>query len=403
MGDNVADVVVVGGGPAGSATSILLARLGYQVVLFDRAHFPRAKPCGEYMSPGVADTLRRLRLDAALDRTPPRTVPGMEIVAPNGGSMRIEYVRDGLTRTAMTMSRDMLDTRLVELAKREGVEVREGERVRGPLMREGRVAGVLASRNGDRCTLEARLTIAADGARSVLARDLGLAAAPRWPVRLGLVAHFAEDPGSPFDYGQMHVARGGYCGIAPLPHGRLNVAMVIREDAVRRSRLTATETYDRWIDTHPHLSRALRGTSRTSSVFGMGPIGSRIRRPWFPGILFVGDAAGFFDPFTGEGIFRALNGAELAAEVANRALTLNRVGAGTLRDYERLRADRFRHKEAVASLVQLFVQYPLLMRYALPRLSGRPVPYRALSGALGDISDARDFLRPAVLWSALHP
>ncbi|GAC1324196.1 MAG: geranylgeranyl reductase family protein [Chloroflexota bacterium] len=403
MPGDVSDVIVAGAGPAGSVTAILLARLGYQVRLVDARHFPRSKPCGEFMSPGVMNTLRRLDLEVALRQIPPRDVAGMNIIGPSGASMQVEYQVDGVRRDAITLRRVDLDTQLVRLAAAEGVEVCEGVRVRGPRLNDGTVVGLVASRHGQEDVMRARLTVVADGAQSALARALGLRKPARWPVRLGLVAHYEENPGFTFTHGQMHVGHGGYCGIAPLPDGRLNVAMVLRADAVRSSRLPAKAVFEQWIRSHRALAQDLEPHSRSSPVFGIGPVGSRAVRPWFPGALLVGDAAGFFDPFTGEGIFRALNGAEMAAQVAHDALTRGDVSASTLSAYGTLRSERFRDKQAVTSLVQLFVQYPRLMAYALPRLARRPVPYQALSGALGDLADAREFLRPSVLWSALRP
>ena len=397
------DAIVVGGGPAGAATAIMLSRLGHDVVLLDRMHFPRSKPCGEYMSPGVALTLERLGLLHALSPVVPRNVTGMDIVAPSGTTLSMRYSSDGQPRSAITLMRRDLDSQLIQLAVESRVRVLQGVPARRPLLKDGKVAGVLASDAGDDVTFTAPLTIAADGAQSVLARGIGLSAPPRWPRRLGLVAHFREQPGVIRESGEMHVDHEGYCGIAPLPDGYLNVAMVLREDAVRRSAGTATDLFDRWIERHPALRSALKGAKRVTPVRGVARIGSRAVRPWHPGALLVGDAAGFFDPFTGEGIYRALNGAELAALVAHEALTRGDAGGARLQVYERLRRERFRDKQLVTTLVQLFVQYPRMMQYALPRLSRRPGPYAALSGALGDLADPRRFLQPGTLWGALHP
>ncbi|MGI8825761.1 MAG: NAD(P)/FAD-dependent oxidoreductase [Chloroflexota bacterium] len=398
-----ADIVVVGAGPAGATSAILLARLGYHVVLIDRQHFPRPKPCGEYMSPGVEETMRRLGLFSAFRQTPPRHVPGMRIIAPSGLPLELRYQRLGNTCPAITIDRITLDAQLVGLARESGVEVREGMRVRAPLIENRTVTGVAAVSGDREVTLRSRLVIGADGSRSVLARALGLARPAHWPVRLGLMAHYREQETAPFALGEMHVSAGGYCGIAPLPGGRLNVAMVVREDALRRERVPVATFFDRWIESQPRLRGALAGSERLTPIRGIGPIGSRIQRAWYPGLMLVGDAAGFFDPFTGEGIFRGLNGAEMVADVAHLALRRGDVGERQLARYQKMRRERFSHKQAVTTLVQLFVRYPLLLHYALPRLAARPGPYGALAGALGDVADAREFLRPAVLVSAFLP
>ncbi len=397
MGENW-DVAVAGAGPAGSASACLLARQGYRVVLLDRAHFPRPKACAEYMSPGVIETVQRLGLGGHLEPRDACRVPGMDIISPRGSCFRLEYHLDQRRLWASTLPRHQFDAALLRAAQDAGVHTYEGWHARSPIVEDGAVRGFRGMAGGETVEVRARLCIIADGCRSALARALGLAVPPRWPVRLGLVAYFGGTPRLQGGFGQMHVRADGYCGIAPLPDGQVNVAIVVPADAVRRAGIGAVQFFDRWIEQSPTLRDALAGCERISPVRGVGPIGSRTRRAWCPGALLVGDAAAFFDPFTGEGIYRALRGAEIAAHVATRALC----GLSTS-EYDRLRSAAFRRKEFVTSLVQLFVQYPQLMEYSLPRLARRTKPARTLSLVLGDVQDAGAFLRPGMLWSALRP
>lgn len=400
---NPVDVLVVGAGPAGAVSALSLARMGYSVLLVDRCHFPRAKACGEYLSPGVIDSLARLGVGELVRRPEARRVPGMEIVSPRGHVLRISYSDGELPVPAYTVPRSDLDEMLVRAAQHAGAELREGFVARAPLIEGGMVRGIRGMQDGDAQEVRARITIVADGSRSVMVRRLGLTRAVRWPTRLGLVAYFAGSGELRDGYGQMHVARGGYCGIAPLSNNRLNVAVVIPYRAGRRSGQSATRTYERWIADHPAVGRTLQGCLRETSVRGVAPIGTRAARSSVAGALLVGDAAGFFDPFTGEGIFRALEGAQLAARVAHTALQSNDMSEHTLRTYDEMRYARFRWKQRTTALVQLFVQFPALSNYALPRLARRPVPRTRLSMALGDIGDARAFLAPEMLWAALRP
>jgi flavin-dependent dehydrogenase len=117
----------------------------------------------------------------------------------------------------------------------------------------------------------------------------------------------------------------------------------------------------------------------------------------------VGDAAGFFDPFTGEGVYKALRGAELAAQVASSALERNDLSARSLARYDSLRRKEFAAKDAVCRLVQLFVGLPPAMDYVTARLATRPTPRETLTGVLGDYGDARAALSPVYLWSLLRP
>lgn len=396
------DVAVVGGGPAGSTSAALLAEQGLKVILVDRSHFPRPKACAEYMSPGVGQLLNRLTLDEALQGVSQQSVPGMDIISSAGRRLRLQYCLDGEAISAFTMSRSTLDHCLLGLAERRGVQVEEGFVARKPIIENGMVCGISGSSRSRSKFIRARLTIVADGSRSTLAHSLNLAIAPFWPVRMGLVAHFAGQPRLDSGYGQMHVSSQGYCGVAPLPNGQVNVAMVFHASILQRTGENASSFFDNWIHRHPLLRSTLEECSRISSVRGLNPLGSRARREWGPGFLLVGDAAGFFDPFTGEGIYRALAGAELAAETGAAALAKGDVSASALRPYGDLRKTAFGWKSRLTELVQLFVQRPALMEYALPRLASRPEPRQKLANALGDVIEARQFLNASTMASALR-
>lgn len=397
------DVAVVGAGPAGATSAALLARLGHSVIMLDRAHFPRPKACAEYMSPGVAVVLKRLGLQSILGPSSPQTVPGMDIMSPRGAVLRVKYEHDGEAFHASTLPRHMLDAALVRHAVQQGVHVVEGYVAKAAVHEGTVVCGVMGSQAGAERTISARLTVIADGARSALTRSLGLSVVPRWPLRMGLVAHYEGHGNFPDGFGSMLVGNGGYCGLAPLPNEQVNVAVVAGLTMVRNSGLSATQYFERWIRSDPRLGIALSAARRATPVRGVGPVGSRSSQVWLPGALLVGDAAGFFDPFTGEGIYRALRGAEMVAEVGHRALCTPDRSVELLREYPALRSRAFGRKQIVTGLVQLFVQYPWLMDYALPRLAARPTPAGSLGMVLGDLTDAREFLTPRMLWSALRP
>ena len=126
-----ADVIVVGGGPAGSATAALLAGWGHDVLLLDRARFPRDKACAEYLSPATYDVLERLgALPRVLDAGAVRPF-GMRVIASRHGQATIAYPDGGGRRRALCLTRRVLDATLLEMARQAGVQVREGEQVTG--------------------------------------------------------------------------------------------------------------------------------------------------------------------------------------------------------------------------------------------------------------------------------
>ena len=148
--------------------------------------------------------------------------------------------------------------------------------------------------------------------------------------------------------------------------------------------------------------RAERAT-RVTPVRGVGPLARRVRRVYGDGFLLAGDAAGFFDPFTGEGIFDALTSGTLAGEVLADALAARDLTAARLVEYDRRRKHALRAKRRAAQLVQLFVRSPRMMDYALTRIAARPPVAATMTGVFGDYRDARVVLSPRFLWATLRP
>jgi menaquinone-9 beta-reductase len=390
------DVVVVGAGPAGAACALLLARAGFAVVLLDKTRFPRPKPCGEYTSPAVAAVLARLGLRQAVDAAGACWLRGMRLYAPDGSAWLIDYAAQG--QRALALPRATLDHVLVEAAAHAGARVVEGYRVERLETDREVVVGVRGRLGGTPTRLAARLVVGADGLHSVVARGLGMGVALPWPRRLGLVAHYE---GLPLDgYGEMYVGRHGYCGLAPLGDGLVNVGIVVDLPDAGDS-LTAAARYERALAGIPAAARRLAGARRVSPVRGMGPLAWRARRVSGAGWLLVGDAAGFLDPFTGDGVYEALRGAELAAAVAGRALATGDLSARALAAYAPLRRRVFGGKRRLGWVLQLFVHQPALLAYALRRLQARPPLDRRLVAALGDFGDAAAALQVPYLWSIL--
>lgn len=398
------EVVVVGGGPAGSATAAFLAQRGHDVLLLDKARFPRRKACSEYASPALIEVLDRLGARPAYEAEGPVRLRGTDIVTPRGRRVRIAYPDDGAGRRALTMSRTRLDPLLLDHARACGVEVREGVRVSGLIREGGAVRGVAESApDGFETRIGARLLVGADGLHSVVGRELGVRAEMVWPRRLGLVAHFAGVEGLPEEYGEMHVAPWGYCGIAALPGGLTSVGMALDMRRYRGAARSRDGMYHEALGMFSGLGPRLRSARRVSLVGGVGPIARRAARTQGDGWALAGDAAGFTDPFTGEGIYRAVRSAELLAGVASPALRRGDVSAAALAPYAAARREAFRHKSLVVLAVQAFASYPALLEYAATRGLSRPDILATLSAVLGDCADARHALRPRFLLDALRP
>jgi geranylgeranyl reductase family protein len=384
-------VVVVGGGPAGTATAILLRQRGHDVLLLDEARFPRDKVCGEGVSPEAWRVLDLLDARAAVRALGPHPLRGMSLVSPRGIAFHGTYRRAD-DDVGFAVRRDRLDATLLACARTAGVEVREGVKVSAVLRANEQVTGVAAG--GER--IDARLVVAADGRRSVVARGLGLLTEHRSLRKFAVRGHWTGVEGLR-ESGEMHVGLGGYCGIAPLGPRNANVAFVLDRRAMTAAGGDLEAFYRatiaaRWPALHERLTRA----TLVAPPRAIGPLALVARRAWAPGALLVGDAAGFYDPFTGEGVTLALRSAELAAQTADAALASGRTA--DLEAYERARRDATRDKFRLNRLLQHVVAWPGLADSVARRLARRPDLADQLVGIAGDFVPARSALGPGFLW-----
>lgn len=392
------DVLVVGGGPAGSSAAWHCAQAGLEVCVLDRAAFPRTKPCAEYVSP---EGSRILHAMGALDtlETQAAQLTGMVVHAPSGGRIHGEFVAHhgfrGFRDRGLGIRREVLDTVLLDRARDAGVQVMERAKVDALTVdRTGAVTGV--ETNGR--TISARLVIGADGLRSVVSRRLGLAHQSRVMRRVALVAHYRDVAGVG-TLGEMHVTRNGYVGLARVNEGLVNVALVVPARAAAAMRGNAEGFLDAWLRAHPSLSARFAGATRETPVRATGPFASRAKRPWAPGVMLTGDAADFFDPFTGEGIYSALRGGELLAPFAHEAVRASTRAQQlqALRGYEQARVQQFGGKWRVEKLIGLAVAMPPLLDYASRVLSRDRDLADLLIGVTGDFVPPSAVLRPGTL------
>jgi flavin-dependent dehydrogenase len=389
------DVIVVGAGPAGAATAILLAERGISVLVLDRAEFPRPKICGEYLSPEAGRLLDRLGVLKALEAAGATPLAGMRITAPDGTTVVGRYRAVGGWRPyrehALGVSRATLDATLADRLRALPVDFRERVRVVDVVREGAQVVGVTAVDAQQRPeTWRAPLVIGADGRASVIAARLDCRR-PHRLRRMALVTYVSGVAGCR-GLGEIFVDPPDYAILNPLAPDRVNASIVVplAHAAPWSARL---ESFFGARARHlRHLSARLAGARREAPVAAMGPLAYRVTPPREGGVLLVGDAAGFYDPFTGEGIFAALRGAELATETAARALAAGDLSPRALAEYRRARRAAFAGKARVTRILQLVIGRRSLANLAARQLARRPRLLDLLLGVVGDFVPPRALL-----------
>lgn len=402
MSVTASDVLVIGAGPAGSATALFLARVGYDVTLLDRAAFPRDKLCGEYLTPGAVGLLRD-----EMGVLPALLAGGAawltrETVVPHRAR-----AFSGST-DALACPRTVTDKVLRDAAASAGARVVEGMNIRRILRVGSGIAGAVGlDADGVEHEFRARVTVGADGTRSLLARDMGVVRAIPRLQRIALVAHFHPRDTSPETAVTMHLPRDrsdACCGVGAAcgPERTRNVNIVVPiSEAPRMAGRRQTYFEERLRVSFPQVWEWVREAAPAGPLQSVGCFGHHTTRATGDGAVLVGDAATFINPFTGEGVFFALRGAQLAAQAIGEALARGDVSRHALSGYDATRRTELLPRYRLCDAVQRVVHSPALLGWASERLRRSEPLTELLLRTVGDLARPADLFSVATLRLAL--
>lgn len=372
------DVVVSGGGPAGALAALTLARGGARVVLLDRDVFPRRKLCGDTVNPGGIALLREVGLAGPIEASGV-ALDGMIVTGGSGVSIRGTY-GPGLVGRAWL--RRHLDLQLLTAAAAAGVDVRTGVRVQEPVLDAGgRVSGVRTRCPHGRVErVNAHWTIAADGRRSPLGLALGIIGHPVRPRRWAIGTYASEVDGLG-SYGEMHVRAGHYIGVAPVGDGLANLCLVT---AARDGLADPASRLWQTIRRDPLLRDRCARATQAEAVVMLGPLAVDARTVGVPGLLLAGDAAGFIDPMTGDGLHLAMRSGHLVGRVLLEHATAS--DAAVLDALAGARRAAFGAKFRFNRLLRRLVGWPMGVRLGAVGASLAPTVLRRVIAMAGDVA-----------------
>jgi len=325
-GELIYDVAIAGGGPGGAACATLCAEAGLRTVVIEKGRFPRDKVCGDCVNPGCWGVFERLGVVERVLAAPHARVGSVAFFG--GKERQVRFPLRGGERGEIAISRRVLDDILLRRCADAGAEVCEEMTIRA-VSRGG--DGVWGIEAGAR-SFAARRLVAADGRNSTVARLRGVAPAARRD-RVGLQAHVASAAGVENGIA-LHLLAEGYCGVAPVGEGVTNFCMVATADRMKALKAAVGARF---------------GIPATQEWRAIAPLERAPVGPLRDGVLYVGDAARVVEPFTGEGIYYALQSGRLAAE---------HIVAGTVEGYPAAHAALYRRRLWINRLARWTVTHP---------------------------------------------
>jgi menaquinone-9 beta-reductase len=399
-GDDEADVIVVGAGPAGSTTAAYLARSGLDVLLLEKTSFPREKVCGDGLTPRAVKALVSLGIPLEeQDGWLPNK--GLRII---GGGVRLEMPWPDLaTYPGYGLMRNRLDfdETLARNAQKSGARLIEGITVTGPERddRTGRITGVTAreTAGGPERTYRGRVVIAADGNSSRLSVAMGLRKREDRPLGVAVRTYYTS-PRHDDDYLEswLELWDGdrllpGYGWIFGAGDGTSNVGLGLLNTSTAFGNTDYRALLRRWLAGMPE-SWGYTEDNRTQPVRGAAlPMGFNRTPHYTDGLLLAGDAGGMVNPFNGEGIAYAMESGEIAARVVTQALSRPTwPGAErVLCTYPQALKDAYGGYYTLGRLFVHAIGRPELMKFATKHGMRRPTAMRFVLKLLANLTDPR--------------
>jgi menaquinone-9 beta-reductase len=361
---------VVGAGPGGSSTAYHLARQGIDVVLVDRAIFPREKVCGDGLTPYGVRALQRMGVDPSDAGF--AQVEGLRTYGINGVVVDLPFrelrmfPHNGVVRT-----RYEFDHLLAMRAEKAGATFLQGVEAERPLRDLGWVTGAVTKENGKTKEIRARFVVAADGASSRFAQQAGVARDHSRPLGIAARRYYRiPRPQQTMLEAFLNLwdeptggIMAGYGWIFPLGDGVVNVGAGLLNTFSRFKEVSAKKVMEQFLRELPPEWEIREENARSPLLSGPIPMAMNRRPLAVPGLLLVGDAGGLVNPFNGEGIAYAIETGELAAELIGDALDRNRPGIAAM--YPTLLRRRYGRYFSVGTNWVRMIGHPRFMRFCV--------------------------------------
>jgi menaquinone-9 beta-reductase len=364
------DVAIAGAGPAGSSAAIQLALAGARVLLIEEKKFPRPKLCGEFISPECLSHFRRLGVLDQMASAGGAAISETVFYSRSGSSVSVpsEWFENG--STALGLSRSEMDFQLLERAKACGVQVFEDTHASRLLYEDGIVRGIHVKNGANTVECEALVSIDATGRARSLARQVDAGGSPRKHANpwVAFKAHL-ENTRVAEGACEIYFYNGGYGGLSSVEGGLSNLCFIVSANDVRRCASDPERVMREVVMTNARAAETLAAATANTPWLSVS-LESFGHRSLVParGLITIGDAAAFIDPFTGSGMLMAIESAAVAATAITQNLTALRQGDGFSRLAEEYRSQyrrRFNPRLRLSGLLRRAAFVPHLDALAI--------------------------------------
>lgn len=392
------DIIIVGGGPAGTAAALFAKKAGLRVLILEKDSFPRDKICGDAISGKSIKHLAELNLLDKITALPGTTVERIVFGSPAGMELSIPLSKNKRLPAGFVIKRLFFDRFLFEQVREEGIDHRQRTKVTGLLRENGKIAGVLAKdrATGEIMAFRAHLVFGADGYRSVVAQKLGLYHhdPEHWVVALRCYYKNIKNLDNQLE---IHYASGiqpGYFWLFPLEGNIANIGVGMLHKTLRKRKIDLRKSMEDLIRS-PQFRERFEGAEPLEKPVGWNlPVASKHRINHGNGFLLLGDAAGLIDPFTGEGIGNAMTSARHAVNTAREAIEQGRYDGEFLSRYDRNLWQEIGNELQVSTRLQKIGRIRFLLNFVINKAARNRQVSDIISGMMSNQIPKKQLANP---------
>jgi geranylgeranyl reductase family protein len=394
------DLIIVGGGPAGSAAAIYACRAGLKTLLLEKETFPRDKICGDAISGKSMTILKELGLVEKAAQLPSAHVDSITFGSPDHVNVNIPL--QGKSHlgmpTGLVVRRSVFDNFLFNEAQMAGAVTRQNFTVTDLVREDNQVIGVTGTDGAalQTMTFYSRLALGADGYHSIVARKTGLYQhdSQHWVVALRQYYRNVSGLNGQIELHYVDEVQPGYFWIFPADENRANIGIGMLHKTLKKRKLDLKKSLQQAIESPAFRERFAHAEPLEAPVGWNLPVGSKHRPNYGNGFLLLGDAAGLIDPFTGEGIGNALYSGRQAARVAKEAIAAGNFTAKFLKRYDERLWKEIGPELQISSRLQKIGQMRFLLSFVINKAARNEHVREIISGMIANQIPKTKFANP---------